>query len=52
MLNQLKVRTRLIGLSVIPLFFLVFVSLVSIYDMRILATGVQSLYQDRVTPLQ
>jgi methyl-accepting chemotaxis protein len=52
MLNQLKVRTRLIGLSVIPLCFLVFVSLVSIYDMRILATGVQSLYQDRVTPLQ
>ncbi len=52
MLNQLKVRTRLIGLSVIPLFFLVFVSLISIYDMRILAAGVQSLYQDRVTPLQ
>lgn len=52
MLNQLKVRTRLIGLSVIPLLFLVFVSLISIYNMRILARGVESLYQDRVTPLQ
>jgi methyl-accepting chemotaxis protein len=52
MLNQLKVRTRLIGLSAIPLLFLVFVSLISIYNMRILARGVESLYQDRVTPLQ
>ncbi|WP_306520922.1 methyl-accepting chemotaxis protein [Rheinheimera sp.] len=52
MLNQIKVRTRLIGLSAIPLLLLIIVSLISVYNMRILATGVESLYQDRIKPLQ
>ncbi len=52
MLNQLKVRSRLILLSVIPLSFLVLLAVMSLYDMRVLAKGVDSLYQDRVIPLQ
>ncbi|RVU35730.1 methyl-accepting chemotaxis protein [Rheinheimera riviphila] len=52
MLNQFKVRSRLIILAALPLIVLVFLSLVSILNMRELATGVDSLYQDRVKPLQ
>jgi methyl-accepting chemotaxis protein len=52
MLNQFKVRSRLIVLAALPLLVLVFLSLVSILNMRELATGVDSLYQDRVKPLQ
>lgn len=52
MLNQLKVRSRLILLSVIPLCFLVLLAVMSLNDMRVLAKGVDSLYQDRVIPLQ
>jgi methyl-accepting chemotaxis protein len=52
MLNQLKVRSRLILLSMIPLCFLVLLAVMSLKDMRVLARGVDSLYQDRVIPLQ
>ncbi|MBU1435885.1 MAG: methyl-accepting chemotaxis protein [Gammaproteobacteria bacterium] len=52
MLNQFKVRSRLIVLAALPLLVLVFLSLVSILNMRELASGVDSLYLDRVKPLQ
>ncbi len=52
MLNQFKVRSRLIVLAALPLLVLVCLSVVSILDMRQLASGVDSLYQDRVKPLQ
>jgi methyl-accepting chemotaxis protein len=52
MLNQFKVRSRLIVLAALPLLVLVFLSLVSILNMRDLASGVDSLYLDRVKPLQ
>lgn len=52
MLNQLKVRSRLILLSLIPLCFLILLAVMSLNDMRGLAKGVDSLYQDRVIPLQ
>lgn len=52
MLNQFKVRSRLIVLAALPLLVLVFLSLVSVLNMRDLASGVDSLYQDRVKPLQ
>lgn len=52
MLNQLRVRSRLILLSIIPLCFLVLLAVMSLIDMRVLAKGVDSLYQDRVMPLQ
>lgn len=52
MLNQIKVRTRLIGLAAIPLPLLILVSLIAVYNMGLLATGVDSLYQDRIKPLQ
>lgn len=52
MLNQFKVRSRLIVLAALPLLVLVFLSLIAILNMRELATGVDSLYQDRVKPLQ
>jgi methyl-accepting chemotaxis protein len=52
MLNQFKVRSRLIVLAALPLLVLVFLSLVSILNMRELATGVDSLFADRVKPLQ
>ncbi|WP_333796679.1 methyl-accepting chemotaxis protein [Rheinheimera sp.] len=52
MLNQIKVRTRLIGLAAIPLLLLILVSLIAVYNMGLLATGVDSLYHDRIKPLQ
>ena len=52
MLNQFKVRSRLIVLAALPLLVLVFLSFVSVLNMRDLASGVDSLYQDRVKPLQ
>lgn len=52
MLNQFKVRSRLIVLAALPLLVLVFLSLIAILNMRELATGVDGLYQDRVKPLQ
>ncbi|MDZ7871282.1 MAG: methyl-accepting chemotaxis protein [Rheinheimera sp.] len=52
MLNQLKVRSRLVLLAALPLTALVLMCLLSLYDMKLLATGVDSLYNDRVKPLQ
>lgn len=52
MFNQLKVRSRLVLLAVLPLTALVLMCLLSLYDMKLLAAGVDSLYQDRVKPLQ
>jgi len=52
MLNQFKVRSRLIVLAAVPLVVLIFLSLIAMLNMRELATGVDSLYQDRVKPLQ
>jgi methyl-accepting chemotaxis protein len=52
MLNQFTVKSRLIGLAAIPLLILILMSLVSLYDMKQLSQGVDSLYQDRVKPLQ
>lgn len=52
MLNQFKVRSRLIVLAALPLLVLVFLSLIAVLNMRELATGVDNLYQDRVKPLQ
>lgn len=52
MLNQLKVRSRLIILAVLPLTALVMLCALSLYDMKLLAAGVDSLYVDRVQPLQ
>ena len=52
MLNQIRVRSRLTLLSVIPLCCLVLMGLWSLNDMKSLARGVDSLYQDRVIPLQ
>jgi len=52
MLNQIRVRSRLTLLSVIPLCGLVLMGLWSLHDMKSLARGVDSLYQDRVIPLQ
>ena len=52
MLNQLKVRSRLVLLAALPLMALVLMCLLSLYNMKLLATGVDSLYHDRVKPLQ
>lgn len=52
MLNQIRVRSRLTLLSVIPLCCLVLMGWWSLHDMKSLARGVDSLYQDRVIPLQ
>ena len=52
MLNQLKVRSRLVLLAALPLTALVLMCLLSLYNMKLLATGVDSLYHDRVKPLQ
>lgn len=52
MLNQLTVKSRLIGLVVIPLVLLIIMSLISVAEMKLLSGGVASLYKDRVQPLQ
>lgn len=52
MLNQLKVRSRLILLTALPLLALVVLCALSLFDMKLLAAGVDSLYVDRVQPLQ
>ncbi len=52
MFNQMKVRSRLVLLAALPLTALVLMCLLSLYDMKLLAAGVDSLYQDRVKPLQ
>ncbi len=51
MLNQYKVRSRLLVLAILPLLALILMCLLSLYDMRLLASGVDSLYLDRVKPL-
>ena len=52
MLNQLKVRSRLILLAALPLIALMALGALSLFDMKQLAAGVDSLYVDRVQPLQ
>jgi methyl-accepting chemotaxis protein len=52
MLNNFTVKSRLIGLAAIPLLILILMSVVSLYDMRLLSQGVGILYRDRVKPLQ
>lgn len=52
MLNQLTVKSRLIGLVVTPLVLLILMSLISLSEMKLLSLGVESLYVDRVRPLQ
>jgi methyl-accepting chemotaxis protein len=52
MFNQLKVRSRLVLLAALPLMALVLMCVLSLYNMKLLAAGVDSLYQDRVKPLQ
>jgi methyl-accepting chemotaxis protein len=52
MLSNFTVKSRLIGLAAIPLLILILMSVVSLYDMRLLSQGVGSLYRDRVKPLQ
>ncbi len=52
MLNQLSVKSRLIGLVVAPLVLLILISLISLSEMKLLSLGVESLYNDRVKPLQ
>ncbi len=52
MLNQLKVRSRLILLTALPLLALIVLCVLSLFDMKLLAAGVDSLYVDRVQPLQ
>lgn len=52
MFNQLKVRSRLILLAALPLLALMLLCTLSLFDMKLLAAGVDSLYVDRVQPLQ
>lgn len=52
MLNQLNVRTRLMALATFPLVVLMLLCLLSLNNIRQLANGVESLYVDRIEPLQ
>lgn len=52
MLNQLNVQTRLMALAAFPLVVLMLLCLLSLNNMRQLANGVESLYVDRIEPLQ
>lgn len=52
MLSNFTVKSRLIGMAAVPLVLLIVVSLVSLIDMHRLSQGVESLYLDRVKPMQ
>ncbi|MFN3880609.1 MAG: methyl-accepting chemotaxis protein [Nitrincola lacisaponensis] len=52
MLNQLKVNTRLMALSLFPLLVLTVSYVIAIKDMRQLSLNTDSLYHDRVVPLR
>ena len=52
MLNQFKVSTRLAMLAALPLLVLIGICFGALSNMSHLAKGVDSLYQDRVKPLQ
>ena len=52
MLNQFKVSTRLAMLAAVPLLVLIGICFGALSNMSQLAKGVDSLYQDRVKPLQ
>ncbi|MCY1284912.1 Methyl-accepting chemotaxis protein (MCP) signaling domain protein [compost metagenome] len=52
MLNRLSVKLRLLLLSLIPLLALVGLTLISLGQMHRLDKGIQSLYADRVVPMQ
>ncbi len=52
MLSNFTVKSRLIGMAAVPLVLLIVVSLVSLMDMQRLSQGVESLYLDRVKPMQ
>jgi methyl-accepting chemotaxis protein len=52
MFNQIKVQSRLILLAALPLLALLFLGWLVFNNMKLLAAGVDGLYQDRVQPLQ
>ena len=52
MFNQFKVRTRLAMLAAVPLLVLIGICVGALSNMAKLSQGVDSLYQDRVKPLQ
>ncbi|WP_273023812.1 methyl-accepting chemotaxis protein [Rheinheimera sp.] len=52
MLNNYSVKSRLAVLAAVPLIVLVMVTLVALQEMRQLNLGINSLYLDRVQPLQ
>ena len=52
MLNNYSVKSRLAVLAAVPLVVLVMVTLVALQEMRQLNLGINSLYLDRVQPLQ
>lgn len=52
MLNQLKVRSRLVLLAALPLVVLIGICLGALTNMAQLSHGVDGLYHDRVKPLQ
>ena len=52
MLNQFKVSSRLAVLAALPLVVLIGLCIAALSNMTHLAHGVDSLYADRVKPLQ
>lgn len=52
MLNNYSVKSRLAVLAAVPLLVLLLVTLVSLQQMQLLNAGINSLYVDRVQPLQ
>ncbi|MBU1310046.1 MAG: methyl-accepting chemotaxis protein [Gammaproteobacteria bacterium] len=52
MLNNFSVKSRLSVLAAVPLVILLFVTWVALQQMQLLNQGINSLYMDRVKPLQ
>ncbi|MEO2279531.1 methyl-accepting chemotaxis protein [Pseudoalteromonas pernae] len=52
MLNNTSVKTRLILLCIIPISLLIVVAIISIYEVRMFAQNIDSIYEDRVVPLK
>ena len=52
MLNNFSVKSRLTVLAAVPLVILLFITWVALQQMQLLNQGINSLYMDRVKPLQ
>lgn len=52
MLNNITIKTKLIFMSVLPVLGLIFISLLSLQELKVTEEGAERIYNDRVVPLE